>query len=198
MTNAEQAIVNYLRKDRLERYPEDYPFEANGAGIHKDNPYCGGAHGIAGNDQWLMALSVIEYDPDKYALQDIVADDYGVTNTRNAGMYKDTIREAVARISKDGIPTHVARVVARSAWFSLDEEDQLTVSDKPVPLSLVDGEVLYLTVSADGTVESIWEELWVGDQPSYYGGPIDEAIQWCEEIAPVCYTQLDNPFAVVE
>lgn len=130
-------------------------------------------------DQWVMSVSVAPYNPEVHVpwFMTWAEDD------------EDEMDEARARlqglIEDEGTPTHMARVVFRTKWEEV--------------LELVDGTELYLQIDEDaGTVKSIWEEIWNGNQPDYYGGPIDGAREWVNELPGTTgefYLQLEYPWS---
>lgn len=132
-----------------------------------------------GRVSWVMSVSVAPYNPNLHTPwfidEDEDEDEIAEGRERLQGM-----------IDEEGTPTHMARIVIRSSYDGVGDE----------PLILVDGWELYLRVAGD-RVHSIWEEIWNGNQPDYYGGPIDEAIEWVSELPGTtgeCYSQLYSPF----
>jgi hypothetical protein len=129
-------------------------------------------------DSWLMSLSIRAYDPADaerlyyFSPKEYMEDDEGGTTS---DWVDDEVREAMSKT-----PTHVVRLVDRTCW---DGET----------LVLVDGTQYYVIVSEDGSVESVWEYAWEGNQPDYYGGPIPEAIEWVCELGPEVYSSLYPP-----
>ena len=101
--------------------------------------------------------------------------------THNPPLFMDK-EEVEEYTEREGTPTHTCRVVFRTRW----DGDTL---------ELVDGEDLYLQVDMDGDkVHSIWEDKWQGNQPSYYGGPIDTAREWVSQLGEEFYVQMECPW----
>lgn len=135
------------------------------------------------SDQWVMSISVAPYDSEvhnPWFMTWLSPGDEGYEEDIAEG------RERLARMTaEEGTPTHMCRVVFRTKWDEV--------------LELVDGTELYLQVDTEsGTVKSIWEEIWDGNQPDYYGGPIPEARQWVNDLPGTTgeyYTQLEYPWS---
>lgn len=97
-------------------------------------------------------------------------------------------------IEAEGYPTHVARIVTRNASDMGGRYGKRYDDSELEALSLVDGEDLYLKVSKDGKqIKDIWIDMWEGGQPSFYGGEIDEAKEWCEELGTLDYESIKCP-----
>ena len=80
-------------------------------------------------------------------------------------------------------PTHVCRLFTQ-CQFSPDIE----------PLNLVDGVNLFFVYNADtNMVKSVYEDIWNGNQPAFFGGSIEDAKAWVSELGEVCFETTDIP-----
>lgn len=97
-------------------------------------------------------------------------------------------------IEDEGYPTHVARVIIRNASDMGGRYGKRYDDSELEALSLVNGEELYLKVSKEGEyIEDIWVDIWEGSQPSFYGGYIEVAKKWCEELGELDYESIKCP-----
>jgi hypothetical protein len=114
---------------------------------------------------WIRYLSIAPFDP---------------TNEEHIHWCMDEVEEGgplTAELLEEGMATHVVRLIQQCEG-----------------LELVDGEQIYLRINEEsGTVEMLWQ-VWDGNQPSYYGGDLDEGREWVSELSTIVYTQDENPF----
>lgn len=83
----------------------------------------------------------------------------------------------------ENAPIYVTRVVTR--WQS----------DMDGPLNLVDGTQYYFQYDEEeNEIIPVWEDVWEGNQPDYYGGPMDEAKEWVEKCGSIIHGQRLNPY----
>ena len=167
-----KEIVDYLRNSLIE---EDFMFEYDGENAMQDE----------NDSSWINFISIAEFDPNNEELNPFFN-----FNKNNAD--KEDLEE-INSFYEQGIPNYVVRVINRAGYD--DNGDGILER----VLDLVDGTQLYFNITEDkktGEIEinSLWSELWYGNQPDYYGGPIPEAKEWCEEIGKLVYEQLDCPF----
>lgn len=130
------------------------------------------------SDQWVMSVSIAPYNPEVHV-------PWFVSWAEDSEEIAEANQQLIDMANSQGLPTHMARVVFRTRW--------------DYTLELVDGSELYLQVDeSTGTVRSVWDSIWDGNQPDYYGGPIPEARKWVDELPGSTgefYVQLDYPWS---
>jgi len=166
-----KALIKHLKSG-------DVDFEYNGlSNGDEDN-----------DDQWIMTVSARPFDKNNkefipYVLK---SDPYWIDGDEEE---REEYTEQYESYMEEGIPTHIVRFVTRNQFWSTDQ----------TPLVLVDGTQYYVVFDEENnTIKSIWEDAWEGNQPDYYGGPIDGAMEWCRECGEIFYMQFDNPFLKVQ
>lgn len=89
----------------------------------------------------------------------------------------------LAQLNKE-LPLYTCWFVLRTHW-SGDES----------PLNLVDGTKYYFQYDKEmNRVIPVWEDVWEGNRPDFYGGSIRDAKEWVRTCGDIIYRQPLNPF----
>lgn len=133
---------------------------------------------------WIMAMAVAVI-PFRESLDTCPFLPYEL---KGSPLYENNQENLRLEFIKQGMPTHLIRVVLRTG-------------DVYGPHEYVDGTDIYAIADEKGQTAdvSIWaESTWHSGPPAFHGGSVNSAIRWIKEMNLPFHLQLNDPFLSVE